>query len=189
MGGDSDNQQKMIEGVAATFNDPYDMGWFTEEIAAGALDGADMSEVVALFNHDANIPLGRNSAGTLQLSIDAQGFRYSFMPPDSPNGHNVAESIRRGDVKQSSWGFTVKEDAWRTVDGKDFRTIVKIAKVWDVSPVTYPANPNTEVAQRSKKDFQIEIPLPENATSTININLIDKRLRLVEANTNAIKIQ
>ena len=140
-----------ISGVAAVFGSVYDMGWFTEEVAPGALDGADMSEVVALFNHDTNIPLGRNSAGTLKLTIDTQNFGYAFTPPKSPNGENVSEAIRRGDVKQSSWSFSIDQngDTWETRNGKDHRIITKVAKVWDVSPVTFPANAETNVVEDS----------------------------------------
>ena len=181
-----------ISGVAAVFGSIYDMGWFTEEIAPGALDGADMSEVVALFNHDTNIPLARNSAGTLTLKIDAQNFAYSFSPPNSPNGENILEAIRRGDVKQSSWGFSIdlNGDVWEKRNGKDHRTITKVAKVWDVSPVTFPANAETNVVEdslRARRDaFMNEFEMPKNASATIDINLFNKRLRLVDANTNSI---
>ena len=174
-----------ISGVAAVFGSIYDMGWFTEEIAPGALDGADMSEVVALFNHDTNIPLARNSAGTLTLKIDAQNFAYSFSPPNSPNGENILEAIRRGDVKQSSWGFTIDSDKWETRNGKDHRTITKVAKVWDVSPVTFPANAETNVVEdslRARRDaFMSEIKLPENTTnSTLDLKTLRMRLRIAE---------
>ena len=174
-----------ISGVAAVFGSIYDMGWFTEEIAPGALDGADMSEVVALFNHDTNIPLARNSAGTLTLKIDAQNFAYSFSPPNSPNGENILEAIRRGDVKQSSWGFTIDSDKWETRNGKDHRTITKVAKVWDVSPVTFPANAETNVVEdslRARRDaFLNEIKLPENTTnSTLDLKTLRMRLRIAE---------
>ena len=176
-----------ISGVAAVFGSIYDMGWFTEEIAPGALDGADMSEVVALFNHDTNIPLARNSAGTLTLKIDAQNFAYSFSPPNSPNGENILEAIRRGDVKQSSWGFSIdlNGDVWEKRNGKDHRTITKVAKVWDVSPVTFPANAETNVVEdslRARRDaFLNEIKLPENTTnSTLDLKTLRMRLRIAE---------
>jgi HK97 family phage prohead protease len=146
-------ESRSIEGSAAVFGTTYDMGWFTEEIHRDALKDADMSDVVALLNHDSNIVLGRTSAGTLSLSVDQQAFRYTFDAPNSPNGDNALEAIKRGDIKQSSWGFTVDTDEWNTRDGREHRTITKVRKVYDVSPVTFPANPDTTVAKRSLEAY------------------------------------
>lgn len=148
--GDDGKMPKKVGGYAARFGSTYDMGWFTEEVVPGAFDGADMSDVVGLFNHDSNQILGRNTAGTLRLTIDSDGLGYEIDLPDSPNGHNVGVAVERGDITQSSWGFSIEEDEWRTVGGKDHRTIKKIKRVYDVSPVTFPANPDTTVAKRSR---------------------------------------
>lgn len=144
------DEKKKVGGYAARFGSVYDLGWFTEEIAPGAFDGADTSDVVALFNHDPNLPLGRNTAGTLRLSVDADGLGYEIDLPDSPNGENVRVAIERGDVLQSSWGFTIEKDEWNMRGGKEHRTIKKVRRVVDVSPVTFPANPDTNVAKRSR---------------------------------------
>lgn len=158
---DTENAGKVC-GYAARFNSVYDMGYFTEEVSRDAFNGADMSDVVALFNHDKNIVLGRTTAGTLRIKTDENGLWFDFDPPKSPNGENVKEGISRGDIKQASWGFTISDDEWSMRNGKDHRIITKVARVYDVSPVTFPANPDTTAAIRSlrakkvKRDMEAE---------------------------------
>lgn len=146
------DKPKMVVGYACRFENRYDLGMsMTEQIDRRTFEGMDVtaSDCVCLFNHDENVVLGRTSAGTLRLSVDEKGLRYECDLPDSPNGHNVGEAIARGDIKASSWAFTVAEDEWKKDGGKNHRTITKIKKLYDVSPVTYPANPATDVAARS----------------------------------------
>jgi len=140
-----------IGGYAAKFDSVYSFGYFDEVVRTGAFDDAVMDDVVALFNHDDNIPLGRTSAGTLSIEVDSVGLKYTIELPDSPNGRNVYEAVKRGDIRQSSWAFTVRQDTWtRRENAPELREIVKIDRVYDVSPVTYPANPDTSVAERNK---------------------------------------
>ena len=155
----SEAGKDMVFGYALKFGVPYDMGWFTEEIQRGALDGADLSDVRILFNHDQNLILGRTKAGTAKVGIDEVGMWYMAELPDSPTGQNVKEALRRGDVDQSSWAFSIaadetgrsKGDKWSMKDGKDYRVITSVRAVYDASPVTYPANPDTTAAKRSKE--------------------------------------
>ena len=168
------DKMKKVGGYAARFGSAYDMGWFTEEVAPGAFDGADMGDVVALFNHDPNVPLGRKSAGTLRMEVDKAGLAYEIDLPESPNGENVGRAIERGDVTQSSWGFSVDTDEWRMVDGKDHRTITKVKRVYDVSPVTFPANPDTSVAKRSRG-----MNNPDDETEIFKSAQRSRRLRLL----------
>jgi len=155
----SETGKDTVFGYALKFGVPYDMGWFTEEIQRGALDGADLSDVRILFNHDQNLILGRTKAGTAKVGIDEVGMWYMAELPDSPTGQNVKEALRRGDVDQSSWAFSIsadesgrsKGDKWMNKDGKDYRVITSVRAVYDASPVTYPANPDTTAAKRSKE--------------------------------------
>lgn len=157
-----DNGKKKIRGYALTWNERYNMGWFTEEIDRQALEGADMTDVRALLNHDANIVLGRTAAGTLQLSTDEKGLAYEIELPDTQAARDLAVSIERGDISQSSWGFMLRSDAesngdeWRKENGKEHRVIKRVGRVFDVSPVTFPANPSTSVAKRSFEAIQAE---------------------------------
>lgn len=147
----------MLRGYALRFNSTYDMGWFTEEVDRRALDGADMTDVRILFNHDPNQILGRTAAQTARVGVDENGMWYEVDLPDSPNGENARAAIERGDVTQSSWGFSLlrdKEgrsigDKWEVRDGKKHRTLTLIDTVFDASPVVYPANPDTTIAKRS----------------------------------------
>lgn len=155
----ADNGSPEILGYALRFGSIYDMGWFTEEIHRDALKNADMEDVRILFNHDSNQILGRTKAGTATVGIDENGLWYRATLPDSPVGQNVRAAIERGDVDQSSWGFTLRYqddsmgDQWTRKDGRDHRIITDVRKVWDASPVTFPANPDTTVAKRSLDYF------------------------------------
>lgn len=165
-----------VVGYAAMFDKEYDLGPFTEVIRSSAFQSADMTDVVALFNHDDNIVLGRTTSGTLELSVDDVGLKYTVTLPDSPQGASIFESIRRGDITQSSWAFTVETQGWKP-KGEEGRTaqlreITGIKKVYDVSPVTYPANPDTTVAARSMPK--------ETETIISSLTYLDATLRLRE---------
>ena len=148
-----------IEGYAAVFNsDSEDMG-FIERIKGGAFNGAlKISDARALFNHDPNYILGRQSNGTLTLTEDKKGLHMSVQPPDTQLVRDmILTPIERGDITQQSFGFTVESDSWSGLDtDKPTRTIEKVRELYDVSPVTFPAYQDTQVALRSleaaKKD-------------------------------------
>lgn len=150
----------VIRGYGLKFGVEYDMGWFTEEIGRDALNNADLSDVRILLNHDPNIILGRTKAGTAKVTIDETGLYYEAELPDSPNGQNVRVALERGDISQSSWGFMLKyekdemPDEWTRKNGKDHRVIKRVHRVFDASPVTFPANPDTTAAKRSKEQFE-----------------------------------
>jgi len=158
------SQNKTVEtvrGYAALFNTKSgDLGGFIERIDPHAFDEVDLEDgVVALFNHDPSLILARSGGAnaTLRLGLDERGLWYEFTPPNSPNGQNLAEALRRGDITQSSFGFSISRDEgeeWDWVEDEEgrehaFRTIKKVARLYDVSPVTYPAYPDTSVASRS----------------------------------------
>jgi HK97 family phage prohead protease len=147
-----------IIGYAAVYNRlSLDLGGFREEILPGAFDKIlnrqrARQDVVALFNHDSNIVLGRTSSGTLELSSDEKGLRYVVTPPVSRA--DVLELIQRRDVRGSSFAFTVdpKNESFRTgEDGKAVRQIREVSGLYDVGPVLVPAYPATSasVAMRS----------------------------------------
>jgi HK97 family phage prohead protease len=160
---DASDTAATISGYAAVFNAETLIGggmWgFREQIAPGAFDQAIQDDDVrALFNHDPNYLLGRNVAGTLRLKSDKKGLRYEVDLPDTAAGRDVKTLVDRGDVSGSSFGFVVEEDEW--VDGKvekdgrmtlPLRTIRKVS-LYDVSPVTYPAYPQTTVSARSRAE-------------------------------------
>lgn len=147
----------LLRGHFSTYGDPYSLGGFDEQIAPGAFDQTFDDDVRALFNHDPNYPLGRTKAGTLRISDSEDGPIAEIDLPESAT--MMREAIERGDVDQMSFGFTVAEDSWQVVDeetGRELRTITKIGRLFDVSPVTFPANPNTDIAMRSLEEFRSE---------------------------------
>lgn len=152
MRADADQPSRLV-GYAALFSTPTEIaGAFREQIAPGAFaDAVTRDDVRALFNHDANFVLGRNTAGTLTLSEDSRGLRYEIDPPDTQWARDLMVSVQRGDISQSSFAFEVIEEAWDypTRDAAlPTRTILR-AKLYDVSPVTYPAYESTTVSARS----------------------------------------
>ena len=139
-----------VSGYAAVFEDETVIGGaFAERVARGAFEGSDMSNTVALFNHDMNQPLARVGHG-LDLKVDERGLRYSFELGNQSYAKDLAENIRMGNVSTSSFGFTVEDDEWeRRSDGMNLRTINKVGLLFDVSPTTQGAYPTTEVGLRS----------------------------------------
>jgi len=140
----------LIRGHAAVFDLPSeDLGGFRERIAPGAFAKTIQSaDVRALFNHNPDYVLGRNKAGTLRMSEDSKGLAIEIDPPDTQFARDLAVSMRRGDINQMSFGFRTLSDKWAKVDGEWLRTLLEV-ELFDVSPVTYPAYPQTDVAARS----------------------------------------
>jgi HK97 family phage prohead protease len=163
----SDIETRKITGIASSLNRAYDMGSFDEEIDMDAFNDADFSEAAALFNHDQNIVLGRVKNNTLVIKRDGNALVYNIFPPETHAAEDVMKLIKRGDIYQSSFAFSLMEngDRWEMKDGRMKRTITKINKVYDVSPVTYPANPNTTVASRS-----MERHIQQNEKAECNFN-------------------
>lgn len=159
-----EDQKQTLKGYALRFGSIYDMGWFTEEVDSRALSGANMEDVRILFNHDSSLILGRTAAKTARVGVDSVGMWYEVELPNSPNGENVREAVSRGDVSQSSWGFKIRTDStgrrigdkWEMRNGKEHRVLTDISEVFDASPVTFPANPDTSVAKRSRDAFSAQ---------------------------------
>lgn len=157
-----DDDSTRITGYAAVFNRlSHDLGGFVERIAPGAfkrvLNRGD--DVLALFNHSMDNLLGTRAAGTLRLSEDDRGLRYEFdLDRNDPDHQRVIAKVNRGDLRGSSFGFRVAEDDWGTTD-QDYplRTIIDIASLRDVGPVSAPAYPDTatvgKLALRSLADL------------------------------------
>jgi HK97 family phage prohead protease len=148
----------ILRGLASVFETlSENLGGFREIISAGAFDETDVSDVRGLFNHDANFVLGRTVSKTLRLSTEARGLQYEIdMPTTQTIADLVIEPIRRGDVSQSSFAFIVGRgnDEWdENEDGVLIRTIRKVQRLFDVSPVTYPAYTEATVGIRSMETF------------------------------------
>ena len=156
----TEDGKDMVVGHASMYNTRSEFMGFYETIEEGAFTDEliNSSDVRALINHDQNLILARNTSGTLKLEADAQGLRYEFEMPETSYGKDLAVSMKRGDITQSSFAFTVEEDDWTTDDnGNDLRTIKKIKRLYDVSPVTYPAYQDANdltIAQRGLAEYK-----------------------------------
>jgi HK97 family phage prohead protease len=146
-----------VVGYAALYNSRSVIlpGGFQEIIRPGAFDRSlenPETDVVALWNHDENFLLGRQSSGTLKLWADERGLMYSVLMPSSRA--DVLEAVRRGDAKGSSFAFTVERDGEeyeRSEDGgPPLRYISKVKGLYDVSVVVHPAYPETTAAVRQR---------------------------------------
>lgn len=153
------NDDGKIRGHAAVFDIESKAGrTFREKIAPGAFTASIMNDDVrALWNHDPNYVLGRNKAGTLKLSEDQRGLLYEIDPPDTQWARDLRVSIKRGDVTQSSFGFEVTDQEWIEERGKPPLRLIRTAKLWDVSPVTYPFYEQTDVATRSLSEHKSRV--------------------------------
>jgi uncharacterized protein len=164
-----DGGMKKIVGYAAVFGKPSEDMGFIETIRKGAFRKAiGISDARALFNHDTDtLPLGRQSAGTLILREDDEGLYYEILPPDTQTARDLMTSIERGDVRESSYGFTVAVDQWDFSDPKTVRReIIEIEEVFDVSPVVFAAFNDTSVALRKMEEHR-KTALPEGANGGV----------------------
>jgi len=185
----ADGEKPKITGYAAVFNSlSEDLGGFREKINPGAFrDSIKEGETRMLWNHNSDLVLGRQSAGTLVLKEDKHGLKIENIPPDTQLGRDAMVSIDRGDVSQMSFGFRVEKDEWEEKkNGETIRTLIKVRNLPDVSPVTYPAYQNTEVALRSLEDWKEENKTEDTKTENLeeNNNLDDKENRDLENNEN-----
>jgi HK97 family phage prohead protease len=176
---DGENMPKEIGGIAAVINSVTDLGYFEEVINAGAFDYALSKEydIRCLFNHEAELILGRTKADTCKVFVNGDGnLEYTWVPDyENPTHMSVVRSIMRGDITQSSFAFTIKEQSWTTSEkygnmGK--RVITVIEDLYDVSPVTYPAYADTEADARSiaaMRDEEQEIEAAKRSQASADV--------------------
>lgn len=153
------DQPTRIIGYGSVFNSRSEPLWgFREIIKPGAFDDVLTNDVRGLFNHDPNFILGRSTAGTLSLSVDERGLQYNILAPDTQTIRDlVIAPMMRGDISQSSFAFQVARDGddWYEDDeGIVIREISKFSRLYDVSPVTYPAYQDADSGVRSMKAWQ-----------------------------------
>jgi HK97 family phage prohead protease len=156
----SDGQRK-IGGYAAKFDALSVVLWgFREKIARGAFTASLGNDVRALWNHDTAQVLGRTTNQTLRLAEDATGLLFEVDLPDTQMGRDAFTLIERGDISQMSFGFRMLPDGedWEIdADGQYIRTLTKV-DLLEVSPVTFPAYPDTEVGVRAAWGDSVQIP-------------------------------
>jgi len=151
---EGDEPSYIVRGYASTF-EPYvlfeeDGVQYKEVIDPNAFDECDMSDVVFRVDHEGAV-YARSSAGTLKVSVDEHGLKDEADLSKTPNARNLFEDIKAGNYPKQSFAFNVREDSY----DKDThtRTIKKIKKLFDVSPVSFPANPTTELDVATRDYF------------------------------------
>lgn len=170
-------------------------GKFREQIAPGFFDPAiGRDDVRALFNHDESRLLGRNRAGTLRMQSDNNGLYGEISPvPNTPTGQEVSENLRLGNLTGASFAFTLPPDggdSWRKgADGVWERTLNQVGELFDVSVVTSPFYPQTDVGMRAEhRDLERSFTVwaaahPEEIETRDDralLALMQQRLRLAE---------
>ena len=152
-----------VEGYATTFDDPYTMfedsdGWkYVEIIDRHALDDADMSDVIFQYDHEGRV-YARNSNGTLAIEPNDHGLFIAADLSKTHKSRSMYEDIEVGNVTRMSWAFIPSEETYTSdAENKVFTTrITRVKKVFDVSAVSYPADPNTEISARHLVNGEIE---------------------------------
>ena len=143
-----------VEGYAATFQ-PYTLMTrdgvdYKEVIMPNAFDEADLTDVVFRVDHQGTV-YARSSAGTLTVGFDDHGLFDEADLSKTAKARELFEEIKAGNYPKQSFAFIVSEDEY---DKKSHtRTIKKISKVFDVSPVSFPANPTTELDIKTRDYF------------------------------------
>jgi len=170
-----DSGPMIVRGYAAKYNTlSHDLGGFKERVAPGAFarsisSGADIR---ALINHDPNLVIGRRSSGTVEISSDDVGLKWACQLPDTSYARDLYTLIKRGDISQCSFAFSVEDDEFS--DETDPDTGERIAvrtlrdlNLMDVSAVTYPAYEATSVSARTLFPDGLPANMPVEVRSKI----------------------
>lgn len=163
--GETRPETPRLVGYAAVFDKPSaDLGGFTEFIQRGAFkrtleEGAD---VRALVDHDSSRIIGRRSAGTLELEEDRIGLRVLIHVADTTAGRDVLESVRRGDLKEMSFAFSIPDtglcERWEQ-DGAIYKRTLIDVDLHDVSIVSFPAYADSSIAlARAERALRVKTP-------------------------------
>ena len=188
-----DSEDSVITGRPIVYESMTDLGYFDEIIDRGALDGADLTDVRFLVNHDiSNIPLARsrrnNGNSTMQLSTDYEGMTISASLDTENNAEARAlySAVKRGDVTGMSFMFSIDEESWENLESDHpTRHIIKIGSVVEVSAVTFPAYDSTSISARSNSDVleraRLEVETARQQTRENNSADAERELALAKA--------
>lgn len=173
-------ESRKVEGYALVFNSQSEDLGFYETISPEAITEETIrkSDVMCLLDHDKNrgiLARSRYGKGSLKLSVDDKGLKYEFDAPHTSLGDELLEMLRRGDINQSSFAFSIAEggDRWEKKDNNYYRTITKIERLYDVSPVYTPAYSSTSVGCRNFDDFKSKIEYIEKLEKELEENNFD----------------
>lgn len=176
----SEGNSRRVEGYAVVFDSPSEDMGFIETIARGAItqDVLNNSDILFKFNHEDDKVLARwnKGVGSLSLELDDKGLKYSFDAPNTDLGNSVLEFLRRGDLSKSSFAFTLPTDdsceKWEEKDGKYFRTIYRIDRLFDCACVWSPAYSETSCSQRALDALE--------KLKLLKINITDSEMKEID---------
>lgn len=150
----SDVESRKIEGVAIVFNVlSQDLNGFREQILPEAIEGViEQSDIFFLYNHTSErgfLARSKFGVGSLHTEVREDGVYFSFDAPRTALGDEVLEHLKRGDLNQCSFAFSVEKDEWeKQTDGTYIRTIKKFNRLYDMSLVDTPAYSQTSACAR-----------------------------------------
>lgn len=173
-----------VEGYASTFNDPYTLFEcsgveYKEIVSPDAFSETDMSDVILQYNHEGKV-LARMSNGTLIVEPDEHGLFVAADLSGCQASRELYEEIQSGLVTRMSWGFTISASEYDRDTHTE--TLTKIKKIYDVSAVSIPADPNTEISARNLLDGEIERARAECARNRNKKALVTARAKLAVIN-------
>lgn len=159
-------QSYMVEGYATTFNEEYELfrdGNYIvmEQVDKDAFKNTDVSDVVFMLDHEGRV-FARTRNGSLTLEVDDHGLLTKTNLGLTESSRSVFDDIDAGLYDRMSFAFTVNDESYREEELDNgnvvlHRTILGISKLYDVSAVSFPANPNTDISARSKDAIDGEI--------------------------------
>lgn len=154
---EAQEDEYIVNGYASTF-EPYVLysdgeTEVREQIDPHAFDAADMADVIMQYDHEGRV-FARTSNDTLQLAVDEHGLKVRADLSRTEGARQLYEEIKSGMITQMSFAFTISEDEYNKKER--LRTVKRIRKLYDVSAVSIPANPGTEIAARSFFDGVIK---------------------------------
>lgn len=153
-----EEEGNIVIGRPIVYDQKTNLGWFEEIIERGALDGADLKDVLFFVNHDTSkIPLARsrnnNKNSTMQLKVDDEGLemKAKLDIENNTEAKNLYSAISRGDITGMSFMFIIDDEEWENLDSDlPLRHIKKISIVREVSAVCFPAYEATSINARDK---------------------------------------
>lgn len=178
----------LITGRPIVYGSRTDLGFFDEIIEPGALDGADLTDVRFLVNHNTDmIPLARsrrnNGNSTMTLTVVPEGLDMEAVIDTENNAtaRELRSAIERGDLSGMSFMFSINDDEWEDLDtDHPTRHIRKIGSVVEVSGVTFPAYDATTINARSKEALESARKAVETAKA---------EARSVETDSNDLELE
>lgn len=155
---EDENGNKTINGYAVKWDmKSVTMGWrrFKEQFKRGAFtESLTNDDQLALWSHDTSKVLGRTKNGSLRLFEDDIGLRFELDLLDTTLGEDAYKTIKRGDVDGVSFGFQMLKQEWDEADPDNVIRSVTHAKLLEISPVAFPAYPDSQVSARSSDPYE-----------------------------------